>query len=143
MTNKQLKRYLLKEFPHLKKPLFGGDPIRLFDKEYMFDLPVGKLAIMVQRAMRSLEEQGFEPSEDYAENGADCDKWVRLILAECEKQWMKENEGKNSYPALPLGRWIAKGHALVFGLTEYDGLQIWNYGVLTQWDKNNCIEVEI
>jgi hypothetical protein len=143
MNSKDFRKRLKQAIPHLRKPLFGGDPIRLFDEEYAFDIPSGKLERMVQIAMDNLYVQGLEPSEDYAKNGGDCDKWVLLIRAEVQKQWMNEHAHLNSYPAIPLGRWIANGHALVFGLTENDGLQVWNYGTLTQWEIKNCIEVEI
>lgn len=119
---------------------FLGRGTRLFDREYAL-FSISEIDARVQAAISSLFDDGIT-DQSYADNGADCDNFALLIQAEVMKAWMLENKGKTSYPAIAFGSGIMPKHSVNVGICE-DGVRIWNYGTLTDWNPSELFEVEI
>ena len=119
---------------------FWGSGIRIKDRDFA-NASLEDADQRVGMAMQKLSDEGLVPQDDYAANGADCDNWAGWIWAEVSKQWAKEHEGQESYPAYPLGSAWQPGHEFNCGV--FDGqVHTWNYGQRVEWDLNKIKEVE-
>lgn len=120
---------------------FFGRGIRLFDEQYAI-FTVSEMDTIVTCAMGKLASEGIVPEEDYAENAGDCDTLATIIWAEILKGWMKKHKGQKSYPAIAFGFGIMPDHAVNVGVCK-EGVKIWNYGTLTDWNPKDLIEVDV
>lgn len=118
--------------------LFGRG-IRLFDEQYAI-FTVSEMDTIVTCAMARLTAEGIAP-EGYAENGFDCDNIATIIWAEILREWMLKHKGQQSYPAIAFGFGTLPEHAVNVGVCE-EGIKIWNYGTLTDWDASALSEVD-
>lgn len=118
--------------------LFGRG-IRLFDEQYAI-FTVSEMDTIVTCAMGKLASEGLSP-DDYAEDMGDCDTLATIIWAEILREWMLKHKGQQGYPAIAFGFGILPEHAVNVGVCE-EGIKIWNYGTLTDWDASALSEVD-
>lgn len=144
MNVNAFKKRLRKLGLRVKRIFFNYDPIRAYDR----NIHIPHFADMKRRvkmAMQSLELQGLVPSEDYAKAGADCDNWATWIWTEVSKQWSKEHEGQDEYPAYAFG-WAdganpnGQQHEFNVGVCV-EGEYVWDYGMLADIKEYTIDEV--
>ena len=133
----EVKKLLRAQFPSLKKPWFGLDPIRLFDMSYCIP-SFGWVNAAVENAMHNIEKRGLIPSRDYIANSADCENWALWIQAEVTMEWALNGEKGH---AVTFGFDTDKGHALNIAITD-SGIKFWNYGVYSELWSGEILEVE-
>ena len=118
---------------------FMGRGIRLFDHDFM-SLPLSEIDSRCEDAMAKLAQEGLT-TEDYRENGVDCDNFALWIQSEVTKQWAIDSKPKAKTPALLFGRAALPGHEINIAICE-GNIFTWNYGQLFTVDLKTIKEVE-
>ena len=129
MISKDLKKLLRQ---HRIGGTFGRG-IRLFDSDFITNMPVSTMDDMVQRA-----REYIDPRVSYRKFVSDCDNYSLFYHALVSLEWASNSN--NIFP-LAFGRAHQPGHDFNIGICK-EGIFVWNYGVLTDWDLSKIDEIE-